>query len=133
VLHWGCCESDLIIHYHVERASHAVRGELAQVERFLHHSFPCKCRVAVNQQCHPTDAIMIVDAVLFGASATQGNRIDEFQVAWIETEREMNPLASSCYPICAVAKMVLHVATAGIGFPIGIRDTHGRSVGHSCP
>ena len=107
-------ETDLIVDDDVQRAADGVAGELAEVQRFLHHAFAGECRVAVNQQSMPLLAFGVADAILLGADAAQGDRIHKFEMAGIETERQMDFCAGGGRPIGAVAEMIFHVAAAGL-------------------
>src|SRR5688572_18572862 len=69
----------------------------------------------MNQQRHATAVLLIPGAVLLGAHASYGHRIDELQMAGIETKRKMNFLAGGQFVIIAVAQVVLDIAAATFG------------------
>src|SRR5882724_10437470 len=75
----------------------------------------------MDEQRHPALALGVTRAVLLGARAAERNRVDEFQMAGIETQREMNFLAVSSCPIRAVAQMIFHVTPAPLRFPFCVR------------
>ena len=90
-------ETNLIVDNDVDRPADAVAGQLAQVQGFLDDAFAGETGVAVNQQRHARAAVGDrpgrLETVLLGAHAAQGHRVDEFQVAGIETERQMDRAA----------------------------------------
>src|SRR4051812_38745457 len=64
--------------------------------------------------------IGVAGAILSRAGAAERDAVDEFEVAGIETERELKFFAGGGGPFGAVAEMIFHVATAGGGFPASI-------------
>src|SRR5262245_59203107 len=104
----------------MERAAHGIADELAEVQSFLNYAFAGKCGVAVNEQGQAFAAFGIADSILFGAGAAERDRINEFKMARIETQREVNWMTLGGRKIGAVAQVIFHVAAAFVGFPIGI-------------
>ncbi len=64
----------------------------------------------------------VAAAILPGAGAAKGDAVDEFEMAGIEAERELNFFAGGGGPFGAVAEMVFHIAAAWGGFPAGIGE-----------
>src|SRR6185369_2628073 len=76
--------------------------------------------IAVDEQGHAPFAFVIADSILFGAGTAQGDWVDEFQVAGVEAEGQMDLRAARGYPIGAVAEVVLHIAVPRLRFPVGV-------------
>src|SRR5690606_18795122 len=49
-------------------------------------------------------------AILLGPNATEDDRVDEFQVAWIETQRKMNGVSRSHPSVRTESKVIIDVA-----------------------
>ncbi len=90
------------------------------LKRFLHHAFAGKRRVAVDQQSHRLVAVLVVGQVLLGPHAAQGHGIDEFQMAGVEAQREVDLLTGFGGPIAGIAQVVLDVAAAQMQFGIDV-------------
>ena len=114
-------ETNLVVHHDVQRAAHGVTPQLAHVQRLLHHAFACDGGVAMNQNREPLFTRGIVRPVLLGAHAAQGHWIDEFEMARIETERQVNGIAGTCFPVAAESQVVLDVAATGETLEIRVR------------
>src|SRR6185437_7515480 len=66
--------------------------------------------------------IVIALAILPRPRSTERHAVDQFEMAWIETQRQLDFLAGSRRPFRAVAEVIFHVPTAGGGFPAGIGE-----------
>ena len=64
----------------------------------------------MNQQGHAARAPRIAGAVLFGAYSAERDRGNEFQMARVEAQREMEGAAVRGRKIAAVAQMIFYVA-----------------------
>src|SRR6185503_11388581 len=106
---------DLIVHYYMQRPADRVGAELTHIQNFLHDAFARDRRVTVNENGQSALTECVLNAVLLRAYAAQRDRIDKFQMARIETEREVNAVPGSGFPITAVTEVILHVAPARVG------------------
>ena len=96
--------------------------KLAHVEHFLHDALAGERGVAVDDDGHAALALRVADAVLLRADAALHDRADEFQVARIEAQRQVNLAVRARDPIGAVAEVVLHVAAAVMQFGIDVGE-----------
>ena len=74
----------------MECATGSVAIKLTEVERFLHNPFTCESGVAVNLNAEHSTTVEVLSPVLFGAGSSHGHRIYEFEVTWVEAEREVH-------------------------------------------
>ena len=82
----GRRKSDLVVDDDVNRAADGVARQLAHVECFLHDPFSSKRGVPVKQDAETMVSLGVAFAVLPGPHAADGDRIDVFEVARIETQ-----------------------------------------------
>ena len=115
-------EPDLVVDDDMERAADAVGVELAQIERLLDDSLAGEGGVAVDQQHHPRLPGEIADPVLAGPDASDGDGIDELEVAGIEAEREVDVAAVGGTVIARMAEVVLHIAAADMELRVEIGE-----------
>ena len=102
-------KSDLVVDDYVNRAADRVARQLAHVECFLHDAFSCKGGVAVEQNAKAMPSLSVAFPVLPGSQAADGDGIDKFEVARIETQGKPETLALGTRPSRLVAEMVFHV------------------------
>ena len=115
-------EADLIVDHDVQRAARGVRIQLAEVQRLLDDAFTGERGVTVDEQAELVGVRGVTHAVLLGAHATQDHRIDVFQMARVEAQREVHLLAALGHEVRAVAQVVLHVAAAEVQLRIAVLD-----------
>ena len=106
-------EADLVVDHDVDRAAGAVALQIAQVEDLLHHALTGESRVAVDQDPQAAPVLVVPEAVLLGADAAHEHRVDELEMARVETQREVHLLAGEDL-VGAVAQVVLHVTAADV-------------------
>ena len=73
----------------------------------------------MDEDAHAFAALVVADAILLGADAAHRDRVDVFQVAGVEAERNVQLRAVGGEPIAAGAEVIFHIAAAAV--PIGIR------------
>jgi glutamine amidotransferase PdxT len=95
----------------VQRAADRVSGESTEIERLLNDSLAGKRGVTMDEQRHAAFALAVAGAILLGTHATQRNRRDEFHVARIKAERQVNFMPGTDLVVGAVSKMILDVAS----------------------
>ena len=129
---WSRRKADLIVHDHMDRAADPCRFELIEVQRFLNDPFTGESGIAVNQQAQNLVAIAVLSSILLGTYSAHRDGIDEFQMAGIETERQVNLATITGIPVVAVSEMVLDVAGR---YSIRDRDrqTRGKSLVEPSP
>src|SRR2546425_3199180 len=127
-------ETNLVIHNDVKRSTNGIPIELAQIQSFLNNAFAYECGVTVDQDDHAVLALGIACAILLCAHAAQRNRIHKFQMAGIETQRQVNLAAGNRLPIGAIAQVILHVtapAHVKLGIKVGkFAKDLARTLGH---
>src|SRR5262245_18422852 len=85
-----CSETYLIVDDDVKCAPHSVRIKLAQVQRLLNNTLAGERSITMNQNRHATILLVVALPILLCSHASECDRIDEFEVAGIETKRKMN-------------------------------------------
>ena len=107
----------------MKRSPHRIRVELAEIESFLNNALACKRSIAVDQNHQTAPAIGIACTILFCAHPPERDWIHKFQMAWIETERQMNLAAGNRLPVGAITQVILHIAvTVRVEFRIEIGE-----------
>src|SRR5215510_642498 len=105
----------------MKRSPHRICVELAEIESFLNNALTGERSIAVDQNHQTAPAIGIAGAILFCAHAAERDWIHKFQMAWIETERQMNLPAGNRLPVGAITQVILHIAvTVRVEFRIEI-------------
>src|SRR5581483_1435349 len=110
----GRGEADLVVENDMKRPAHGIAGQPVQIQRFLNDPLGGEGGVAMNQQRHAPRAPGVPGAVLLRARPAKRDWVDEFQMAGIETQREMDFPPGSSLPVAAVAEMILDVAAASV-------------------
>src|SRR5437773_3359997 len=116
----------------MKRSANRIAVELAEIESCLNNALTRERGIAVDQNPQTAPAIGIACSILFCAHPPECDRIHKFQLAWIETERQMNLAAGNRLPVGAVTQVILHIAVAvRVEFRIEIgkfaKDLAGRS------
>ena len=88
-----------------------------------------KRRITMDENRHAFFARGISHAILLCAHTPKDHGVYEFQMAWIETKREMHFLPGQCFPIATVAEMIFHIAPMRIHGRISIRKFTENSAG----
>src|SRR5438874_3636192 len=76
----------------------------------------------MDQQRHPLLPWQVARAILFRPNSPEHDWIHKFQMARIETKREMDFLSLHGRPVRVEAKMIFHIAMAGLRLPAGIGE-----------
>src|SRR5204863_7949383 len=74
----------------------------------------------MDQERHAAPALSVPSAILFGSDAAHGHGIHVFEMAWIETKREVDFMPVRSRPIRAVTEMILYIPATSLGFPAGV-------------
>ena len=87
---WPGCESNLIIHDHMERPANTIGIEFTEIKRLLNNSLSRKSGITVNQNHHAVLASSITRTILAGTHSSNRNWIYIFQMAWIKAKRQVH-------------------------------------------
>ncbi len=86
----------------------------------MHDAFASKGRVAVHQDRHGFSMAIIFGAILFRATAAHGHRVNELEVARVETQRDVDFGTGRGSPVAAISQVITHVARAAMHFWLGV-------------
>ena len=84
----------------------------AKIEGLGHDALAGKCRIAVDQQWQVFLPAVFSGAILLGAGAAHGHRIDSFQMAGIRNQVDVNLRARASDVLAGRAHVVFHIAAA---------------------
>ena len=105
-------ESEKIVDDDVNGAADGVAGKVGVVHGLGENALSGECSVAVNQQWQIFFASAFTAAVLFGASAADGDGIDGFEMAGIRNQMDVNFVAAPRGVFAGRAHVILNVAGA---------------------
>src|SRR5690349_21021405 len=91
------------------RAAGAVTTGLREVQRFHYHALPGKCGIAVYQNRQYLRTILVAAPLHARLARPFDDRVDDFEMRWIECERQVNRTARRG-DVRRKALMVFHVA-----------------------
>ncbi len=66
-------EADLVIDNNVDRTTHTITRQLAEVERFLHNTFADESSIAMDLDRHVMNTLFIRRSILLGANPSHQN------------------------------------------------------------
>ncbi len=118
----GVVKPSLVIDDHVQRTADGVAVQLAEVQAFLDDALAGKRGVAVDENVHGVHAVDVVRAVLFGSGASEGDRVDELQMARVERQRQVDLATFRRDPVAAVTQVILHVAPTPVDAAVHILE-----------
>ncbi len=121
-LHGRRGKADLVVDDHVQRAADGVAVQLRQVQALLDDALAGEGGVAVDEQVHDSLAAGVAGVVLLAAGPADGDRVDEFEVAGVERQRQVNLFALRGVPVAAVAEVIFHVAAAPVDVVLDILE-----------
>ena len=105
-------EAEEIVDDDVNGAADGVAGKVGIVHGLGEDALSGEGGVAVNQKREISSRAAFAGAVLLGASAADGDRIDSFEVAGIRDQMDVNFAAAVRDVFAGGAHVVLHVAAA---------------------
>ena len=94
--------------------------ELRELQYLSDNTLRAIGRIAMNQDRQNTRALGVADAILLGTNQTFDDRIDGFEMAWVEGNRNQDLFALAGGVDAAGAKVVLDVAGALHAVRIGL-------------
>ncbi|OPZ13663.1 MAG: hypothetical protein BWZ10_02004 [candidate division BRC1 bacterium ADurb.BinA364] len=107
-------EADLVVDHDVQRAADRIGFELAQIERLLDDALADERGVAMDDDGHSLLAALVAQPVLLGPHPAEHDRADVFQMAGIETQRQVNRAPRQGRPIVVVAQVVFDIVAADV-------------------
>ncbi len=102
------CETDLVVHDDVHCAACGVTTGLGQAQSFLVHALAAESGVTVHQHRQHLATCGVSAAVHAGAHRAFHHRVHDFQVRWVERQRQVHRAAFGRH-IRAEALVVFHV------------------------
>ena len=105
-------EADLVVDDDVDRAAGAEERQLRQPQRLVDDSLAGEGGVAVQQHRDDLAVLLVAARLLLGADDALDHRVDQFQVAGVGREADVDHPALGAGAVVGVAEVVLHVAVA---------------------
>ena len=105
-------ESEQVVDDDVNGATDRVAGKVGVIHGFGEDALSGECGIAVDKQREIFFASAFAGAVLFGARAADGDRIDGFEVAGIRYQMDVNLVAAARDVFAGRAHVIFHVAGA---------------------
>ena len=106
----GSGETDLVVDDQVNRTASGVATGLGQRQCFLVDTLTTESGVAMYQHRQHLVATWIATAIHAGTHRTFNHRVDDFQVGWVEGQRQMHRAAGRGQ-VRAETLVVLHVTS----------------------
>lgn len=108
-------ETDLVVDDNVDSTASAVGRQIMEAHGFVDNTLTSKGSVTVHQDSHRVLALGVLAVELEGASLTQDNGVDSFQVRWVRNKGKVDTLARGSRTNVVHTKMVLDITGAFLG------------------
>ena len=105
-------EADLVVDDDVDRSAGAPPGQFRKAEGFEHNPLAGEGGVAVDQHRDHPRALCVVLIFLLAADDSLDDRIDQFEVAGIGAQADVDAAALAGGAIVGVAEVIFHIAVA---------------------
>src|SRR5262245_59240027 len=96
---WRRGKAQLIVNDDMNRPASSVMPQFREAERFRHDALPGKRGVAVNQNWDDASPLAIAQVMLFGAHDAFDDGVDQFQMAQVRTERNVDFVTGNTHAI----------------------------------
>ena len=96
----------------MNRAADRVACEIGVVDGLGHNTLACEGGVAVNEERQDISLAVGASAVLLGACAADGYRVDGFQMARVRHQVDVNLRAALRDVLAGRADVIFHIAAA---------------------